>query len=174
MAPELQKKLSDPEFFVEIFVQPGEYYFGDSDTRIRTILGSCIAICLWHPKRQIGGMCHYMLSGWANDQPFSGNPTPAKYAEDSMQLFLRDIKKNQTRPEEYQAKIFGGGYMMSGTAEKESGVGAKNITAAHKILKENGIKIVGENTGENVHRKIFFDIWNGEVWMKKTPYNKEI
>ncbi|MDH5657066.1 MAG: chemotaxis protein CheD [Spirochaetia bacterium] len=172
--PELQKKLSDPEFFVEIFVQPGEYYWGESDTRIRTILGSCIAICLWHPQKKIGGMCHYLLPGWSSEQPFTANTAPAKYSEDAMQLFLRDIKKNQTRPEEYQAKIFGGGYMMGNTGEKLSGVGAKNITSAHKILSENGIKIIGENTGENVHRKVFFDLWNGEVWMKKTPYNKEI
>jgi len=174
MAPELQKKLTDPEFYVEIFIQPGEYYWGGADTRIRTILGSCIALCLWHPVKQMGGMCHYMLSGWSNEQPFTANPSPAKYAEDAMQLFLRDIKKNNTRPEEYQAKVFGGGYMMSTTSEKDTGVGAKNKQAAYKILREAGIRIVSEDTGENVHRKIFFDLWNGEVWMKKTPYNKEV
>ena len=45
----------------EIFLQPGEFYFGDAATRIRTLLGSCVAITLWHPARMIGGMCHYML-----------------------------------------------------------------------------------------------------------------
>ena len=50
-----------PEDALEIFIRPGEFYFGDGNTRIRTILGSCVAVTLWHPERHIGGMCHYML-----------------------------------------------------------------------------------------------------------------
>ena len=46
---------------LEIFLQPGEFYFGEGKTRIRTLLGSCVAITLWHPRLHIGGMSHYML-----------------------------------------------------------------------------------------------------------------
>lgn len=166
---DLSRKLTDPEFYIEIFIQPGEYYWGEADTRIRTILGSCVALCIWHPQKKIGGMCHYMLSGFSPDS-FANNPSPAKYSEDAMQLFLRDMKRSNTRPEEYQAKIFGGGYLIEGTNEKDSGVGNRNIIAARKMLVENKIKILAEDTGENVHRKLFFDIWSGEVWLKKTKY----
>src|SRR5439155_18563598 len=47
-----------PTAYLEIFLQPGEWYFGDADTRIRTLLGSCVAITMWHPRRCLGGMCH--------------------------------------------------------------------------------------------------------------------
>ena len=50
-----------PPHVIEIFLQPGDFYFGDKDTRIRTILGSCVSITLWHPTRLIGGMCHFLL-----------------------------------------------------------------------------------------------------------------
>ncbi|MBL8511280.1 MAG: chemotaxis protein CheD, partial [Betaproteobacteria bacterium] len=53
--------MSDTSFVMDIFLQPGEFYFGDADTRIRTLLGSCVSITMWHPTRRIGGMCHYML-----------------------------------------------------------------------------------------------------------------
>ena len=49
-----------PPHVIEIYLQPGELWFGDANTRIRTILGSCVAITLWHPHRRIDGMCRYM------------------------------------------------------------------------------------------------------------------
>ncbi|MGI9213007.1 MAG: chemotaxis protein CheD, partial [Methylococcaceae bacterium] len=53
--------MDNPRDIIEIFLQPGEYYFSDRDTRIRTVLGSCVAITFWHPGILVGGMCHFML-----------------------------------------------------------------------------------------------------------------
>ncbi len=46
---------------IDVFLQPGDVYFGDRHTRLRTILGSCVSITLWHPQRLLGGMCHFIL-----------------------------------------------------------------------------------------------------------------
>ncbi len=166
----ISQKTAEPEFMIEIFLQPGEYYWGDSDTRIRTLLGSCVAICLWHPRKKIGGMCHIQLPGWADD-PCAEKHTPAKYAEEAFLLFLRDIGKSGTRHQDYVAKVFGGGYLLE-DEEKMHGIGKRNVKEVHRILHEYRIKVVSEDTGENVHRKLFFDLWSGEVWLKKTYYNK--
>lgn len=53
--------MTDPLGLLEVFLGPGDLYFGDQFTRIRTLLGSCVAITLWHPRALIGGMCHYMM-----------------------------------------------------------------------------------------------------------------
>lgn len=45
----------------EVVLKPGDFYFGGGATRISTLLGSCVSMTLWHPRRKIGGMCHYML-----------------------------------------------------------------------------------------------------------------
>ena len=45
----------------EIFLNPGEYAFGTELDRIRTILGSCVAVTFWHPGLRLGAMCHYLL-----------------------------------------------------------------------------------------------------------------
>jgi chemotaxis protein CheD len=167
----------EPNFFIEIFVQPGEFYWGDSDTRIRTILGSCIAICLWHPVKRVGGMCHFMLPGMSKSQPLSGRDrnTPARYSEDALELFLEEIKKSRTVPSEYEAKIFGGGCLICDEMGKggDSAIGNRNIESAKRLLSDRKVKIVAEDLGGNFHRKIFFDLWDGEVWLKRTRYSVE-
>ena len=94
---------------VEVFLMPGDFYFGDVDTRIRTILGSCVSITMWHPTRLIGGMCHYMLPS----RTAKGSGVhDGRYAEDAMQLFLQEIKSAGTRPCEYSVMLFGAGNMF--------------------------------------------------------------
>ena len=39
---------------IDIFLQPGEYFVGDADYQIRTMLGSCVSMTLWHPGKRIG------------------------------------------------------------------------------------------------------------------------
>ncbi|MFM2120003.1 MAG: hypothetical protein RL722_1471, partial [Pseudomonadota bacterium] len=48
----------------ELLILPGQLWFGPGGERapvLRTLLGSCVAVTLWHPGRQLGGMCHYLL-----------------------------------------------------------------------------------------------------------------
>jgi len=169
--------IDEPEFFVEIFLQPGEFYWGESDVRIRTILGSCVAICLWNSRRQSGGMCHFLLPGNTKGEVYTDKEKKrdiARYSEDAMGLFLKEIQKNGSNPREYDAKIFGGGCLLcdeNGEEDRE-GVGRRNIQSAKDLLGKNGFRLVAEDVGGNYHRKIFFDLWNGEVWMKKTRYAK--
>ena len=49
--------MKQSEHAVEIFLQPGDFYFGDENTRLRSLLGSCVSITMWHPTKLIGGMC---------------------------------------------------------------------------------------------------------------------
>jgi len=66
--------MADPDGILEIFLGPGDLFFGDRDTRIRTLLGSCVAVTLWHPRAKLGGMCHFVVptrpaSGWRAGTP---------------------------------------------------------------------------------------------------------
>lgn len=87
--------MKTPEGVLEIFLQPGEFYFGDEKTRIRTLLGSCVAITMWHPKLNIGGMCHYMLP--QNRRKETAHVLDGRYAVDAMQMFLREIHRSRAR-----------------------------------------------------------------------------
>lgn len=46
----------------EVYLLPGEYFVGDARYRIRTVLGSCVSITLWHRRLRIGAMSHFLLS----------------------------------------------------------------------------------------------------------------
>ena len=156
-----------PEHVLEIFLMPGDFYWGDSATRIRTILGSCISICIWHPIKRVGGMCHYMLP--ERKIQTESIRLDGKYGKDAWSFFLSEIEKEKTRPVEYIAKVFGGSDMFTSLESKSSeiAIGEKNIEFARKILSQNKIKIVSENIGGNRARRVHFDIWSGNVWLKR-------
>lgn len=88
----------------EVILQPGELFFGKEDVVVRTVLGSCIAITLWHPEQKQGGMCHYML-------PSRRNPSAkldGRYADEALALLLQAASHYPAPIHEYEAKLFGG------------------------------------------------------------------
>ncbi len=161
-----------PRDILEIFLQPGEFYFGEERTRIRTLLGSCVAITLWHPKLHIGGMSHYMLSnrpGPRKDEALNG-----RYAVDVMEMFMRELKRSGTRPREYQVKIFGGGRMFGATgpegkARANLGIPERNVRVGRELVTRYGFTFAAEDLGGNGHRNVVLDLWSGDVWVKRTP-----
>jgi chemotaxis protein CheD len=55
-------------------IMPGQWHFGPEQITVKTLLGSCVALTLWHPQRRIGGMCHYLLPDRKREpgQPLQG------------------------------------------------------------------------------------------------------
>lgn len=158
--------MAQPEAFGEIFLEPGDFFFGEAMTRIRTVLGSCIAITMWHPTRRIGGMCHYML-------PTRGGPKSindrldGKYADEAVELFMRACKKYRSHLGEFEIKVMGGANMFPGQemrpADAPAGVGARNVEYATNLIQQYGGKVFKQHVGDTGHRRIIFDIWSGEV-----------
>jgi chemotaxis protein CheD len=156
-----------PKNIVEVFLLQGEVIFGDRNTRIHTVLGSCVAITMWHPEALLGGMCHYML-------PSRGKPgsheLDGKYADEALALMLDKIHRAGTSASEYQIKLFGGGDMFPGTKSlKSPNVGTQNVEIGRQLLKDLGLSIHAEHICGVGHRNLIFDIWSGDVWMKHQP-----
>ncbi|MFA5984705.1 MAG: chemotaxis protein CheD [Methylococcaceae bacterium] len=154
-----------PDFVIDIFLQPGEFYFGDHESRIKTILGSCVAITMWHPRLKIGGMCHYLLPERqkdANQSEFDG-----RYADEAMLLFLHELIKSGTKPSDYEVKMFGGGDQFPTHSQfSQSSVPGKNIDIGINLLKLHGFKLKAKHLGGIGYRNIIFDVWSGHIWMR--------
>ncbi len=146
----------------EVFLNPGEFHFGAGDTRISTLLGSCVSITLWHPRRRIGGMCHYMLT---ERQRPEGAALDGRYGDEAFALFLQHVAAAGTRPGEYQAKLFGGANMLSDLAGSRIDIGRRNIALAHELLAAHHIALLAEHVGGSGRRKLHFDVWSGDVWL---------
>lgn len=151
---------------IEIYLRPGEVRFGDKGTRIRTLLGSCVAITVWHPRLLIGGMCHYMLP--TRGKIAAGAALNGCYADEAVELLLREIRAAGTRPQEYQVKMFGGGNMFPNMASSRScgDVSFKNIRAGRELVRQHGFAVTSQHMGGAGHRTIIFDISSGDVWLK--------
>ncbi len=165
--------LTPPKEVSDIFLNPGEYYFGGPNIRLRTLLGSCVSIVLWHPRLHVGGMCHYLLATKGDKKVTPG--LEGEYGEDAFEVLINLSKTHFAPINEYVAKIFGGSNMFSKsertlvddtTSSNSRLVGLRNIEFAKEILTKNSIKILSENTGGISPRKVFFTIWDGEVWLE--------
>lgn len=164
--------MNTPDQVLEIFLQPGELYFGDQDTRIRTVLGSCVSLTFWHPGRQIGGMCHYMLPSRTQERrsrEVAVSPLDGRYADEAMELLAKEMDAAGAPHQEYEVKLFGGGNMFPGRSNQENHVGLKNVETARNIVARHGFNCVAEHLGGVGHRNVIFDVWSGRVWVKYAP-----
>jgi chemotaxis protein CheD len=162
---------------VSRFINPGGFFFSGSNAQIHTILGSCIAITLWHPTLHIGGMCHFVLPGRRTPKGVirADSKLNGRYSDAAMALFEIEANKRGTKLKEYQAKIFGGSNMLANSTLKEDElIGTRNTEAALKHLSERGIDLLVAHVGETGHRRIVFDVETGDVWVRHEPLKKVI
>lgn len=152
---------------MDIFLLPGEYFVGDANFQVRTILGSCVSITLWHPTARVGGMCHFLLPTRGSARPASSD-LDGHYGDEVLALMRRDLQALGVDARHCQAKLFGGGNMFPGRVRSDSGhVGRRNGEAARELLLQQGIPIVVESLFGMGHRQIIFDISNGDVWSRQ-------
>lgn len=156
-----------PDAIQEVFLNPGGFHFGGADTRIVTLLGSCVSITLWHPRLRVGGMCHFMLP--SRGAIPEGASYDGRYGDEAMKLFTGNIMRVGAEPEEFQAKLFGGANMFADICQRnEANVGARNIEMGLLQLERYGIPLLAKHLGGEGHRKLMFDVWSGDVWLKQT------
>jgi chemotaxis protein CheD len=149
---------------LEVTLAPGEFYFGDANTIIYTLLGSCIAITLWHPLKLIGGMCHYLLPVRGENKQLSDG----HFADDAMAFFMKHLKLTDSFPDEYEVKLFGGGNMFACLQRANIGINVaeKNIAAGITLLAHHGFKIKKNDVGGDYYRMIHLELDTGDVWVK--------
>lgn len=144
------------------FINVGEIYVAEHPTEIITILGSCVAVCLYDQDRKIGAMNHFLVPLWNGN----GLETP-KYGNISMEKLINTMLDAGCRKYNIIAKIFGGANINIKATEHMM-IGKKNILIAKEILLKHGIKIKGEDTGGGRGRRIMMQSDTGKVLLKYT------
>lgn len=127
---------------------------------ITTVLGSCVAVCFYDRKREIGGLNHFMLPYWNGD----GLETP-KYGNIAIQQLFQKMLDLGAQKGDIVCKIFGGAKVL-GEQYSIFNVGQRNTELAIKMVTEMGIAIVSSSTGGLQGRKIHFNTKTGEVFQK--------
>lgn len=166
---------------VHRFLPMGHLYFGADHLRFRTLLGTCVAITLYHPRRKLAGICHFLLPEPPSNARRAAN-SPGIYATEVLEFFESALRRTNTRAADYVAKIFGGGHMFPDQLTRKecleractdairrscASVGCKNVCAARDLLEQYGFSIAAADVGGHGSRQVLFDAASGEVWLRQ-------
>lgn len=143
------------------FLYPGTIYAESPACLISTVLGSCVAVCLWDKIALRGGMNHIMLPLWNGE----GLATP-KYGNIAMDKLLSKVMAMGCHREHLVAKVFGGAN-LSGTGLELFMIGERNLTLVFQMLEDYGIAVVAKDVGGRVGRKVIMNTETGVVLVGK-------
>ena len=138
-------------------ILPGEYFVYREDILIMTTLGSCIAACLWDREARVGGMNHFMLP--------EGDSDTGRYGSYAMELLINEMMKLGATRATMEAKVFGGGQVISGM--NTMNVGERNTSFVIDYLKTERIPIVSKDVLDIYPRKVCFLPGSGKAMVKR-------
>jgi chemotaxis protein CheD len=152
----------DPNFqFDAVKVLPGEYFVSEENLLIVTVLGSCIAACIWDSRAQVGGMNHFML-------PDGDGDGGGRYGSYAMELLINEMMKKGARREFMQAKIFGGGQVMHSFTSMN--VGERNTKFVLDYLQTERIPVVSQDVLDIYPRKVCYFPQTGKAMVKRLAH----
>lgn len=135
----------------------------DQDVVLRTILGSCVGICVFDKEKRIGGMAHIMLPRRKDEES-----NFLKYADTAIPFLIDEMKKLGSKSQDMTAKITGGASMFdTGEGSFMAEIGKRNIEVVHEVLSEYSVPVVAEDTGGTRGRTIDLYILDGRLRIKK-------
>ena len=140
----------------EMLVGMGQVAAGRTPERMKSVLGSCIGLALYHPRMKTGVMSHIVLPDSAGR-----TGTPCKFADTAIPEMLRLLKELNTPAHGLTAKFAGGANMFGGSGPLQ--VGDANAEAVTRALQNAGIHIAGQDVGGTKGRRVIFDCDSGEM-----------
>lgn len=150
---------------VVLFLRQGQWWFGSREEgvqRLSTVLGSCVAVTLWHPRLGLGGMCHFLVP----QRSGSIMELDGRYGDEAIELLVRALGRAGTSPRDYETGLFGGANMFAGDPKVTIDVGAHNVHVAEQLLEHHGfvprqVEVLGTE-----HRQLTLDLNSGAIAMR--------
>lgn len=127
-------------------------------------LGSCIGIAVVDPITKIGGLAHIMLP---DSTAIKENSNRAKFADTGIADLVQQMVDKGASKSRMVAKIAGGAQMFAFSSNSELlRVGERNAEATKEKLKELGIRLLAEDTGDCYGRTVIFYPETGDFVIK--------
>jgi chemotaxis protein CheD len=145
-------------------VLPGEFFVHDEDILVMTTLGSCIAACLWDRDKRVGGMNHFLLPD-SGSGGSGGGADAGRYGSYAMDLLIGELVKRGATRATMEAKVFGGGSVISGM--NSINVGQQNTDFVLDYLRTERITVVSKDVLDIYPRKVCFLPASGKAMVKR-------
>lgn len=126
---------------------------------VTTVLGSCVALCLWDRKRRIGGINHFMSPEWNGSEPAC-----PKFGSVALPELIQKLERLGCARKNLVAKVFGG---KASESENAFDVGPQNVRYAKEWLAAADMPVLAEDCGGTFGRKLHFHTGTGEVLLKR-------
>jgi len=154
----------------QVRIGPGDYYVTGQDIIISTLLGSCVAACLYDPVQRIMGMNHFLLAfdKYGSEGPIIRSEA-GRYGVNAMELLINALLKRGAHRRNLRAKAFGGASVFDYLPGKESysTVGDLNCQFVREFLKTEGIPLVSSRLGGELGRVIYFSFSDFSVYVRE-------
>jgi chemotaxis protein CheD len=144
-----------------VYLPPGLLFASKDPGAVTTVLGSCVAVCLFDPGARAGGINHYLLPFWNGE----GLASP-KYANVALPKLVERLIGLGCHPRGLRAKLFGGASVFQQVGGLY-GVGQRNVAFAEQYLAEAGIPVLARDVGEWWTRKVIFHVHTGEAFVRR-------
>ncbi len=145
---------------VEGFLPPAAVHCTAVPSRVTTILGSCVAVCLWDRVRRMGGINHYVLPHRRDDSP------SLRFGDVAIARLLEEMRQLGCNPGSLRAKVFGGAAVLP-YASGGDPVGDQNVRVALDRLHAHGIPVIARQTGGRSGLLIRMFTESGEVLVRR-------
>lgn len=146
----------------QTYISQGEHAIGTLPHEvISTILGSCVAVCLWDGRVRMGGMNHILLPDDAG-----GKLGAMSFGASDMERLMNALLKRGADRKRLQAKMFGGAAVVAGLSD----IGARNADFVRGFLSAEGIPLSSENVGGTRARQVRFWPESGRAQLRFVGY----
>lgn len=154
--------LADPAP-AEVYLLPGQARVAISPTRFTTILGSCVAVCLFDRRLGVGGLNHFLLPG----APERMVDDRLRWGEPAIEWLVASARESGARAGALEAKVFGGAHVAQMLAAPRDRIGDRNAATALGALERLGIPVVARAVGGVFGRKLVFESHTGSAFVRE-------
>lgn len=159
-----------------IIIEPGEFYASRQAEVISTLLGSCVAACLFDPINGVFGMNHFLLAyrHQAHNTPIIESDE-GRYGIYAMELLINEMMKLGANRLNLKAKCFGGGNVLKlrEDSDNKKTIGDVNVLFIKEFLIKENIPLVSAGLGGNIGRNVHFVGSDYSVFIKKIDSSQQ-
>jgi chemotaxis protein CheD len=144
----------------QVYLHPGQVHVSAEPCAVTTVLGSCVAVCLYDTRLKVGGMNHFLLPDSTGDLSTAG-----RHGESATLLLLERMFAIGASADTMTARVVGGANMLAALRALPT-LGERNAAVAHSVLHEHGVLVTSQDVGGTNGRKLVFSTRDGIAWIK--------
>lgn len=144
-------------------VLPGEFYATSEDQVLVSVLGSCVAVCLFDRKRGIGGMNQFLLPDPGRGSGLASAAT--HHGVRIMEQLGEELLRQGARRHQLEASVFGAGNLPNDLLRHDTTL--RTVEFVHSYLDTEGIPLLAEDVMGAQARKVYVFPSLGKVLLKK-------